>query len=87
MTLQDRAEQEVATLISKRDRRMLEITAYVIFLLLIVIPLAAGLINDALTDRVVKLAGLIGAGEAAVGVFIGWLKTLGHRENMQQMKG
>jgi|WetSurMetagenome_2_1015567.scaffolds.fasta_scaffold339761_2 hypothetical protein len=84
MTMQ---EAIVETTISRAGRRIYENIGYAAFLLMAIVPVAVGLADGDLTKRVVDMQGPIAAAELAIGTFIGWMKTLGHRENMQQMKG
>ena len=87
MTLQDVSQALVDTSISRRGRRIYENLGYAAFLPVAVLPIVMGLADSAMAKRVIDLQGPITAAETAIGVFIGWMKTLGHRENMQQMKG
>jgi hypothetical protein len=88
MTFQDQVAQVVAdTAISRTGRRIYENLAYGGFLLIAIGPVIAGFADHELAKRAQELQGPILSAETALGIFVGWMKSLGHRENMQAMKG
>lgn len=88
MTLQDQLVQAATdTAISRAGRRIYENLAYSGFLLIAIGPVIGGFVDHDLAKRAVEMQGPILSAETALGIFVGWMKSLGHRENMQQMKG
>lgn len=87
MTVQEAVQAVADTAISRAGRRLYENLGYIAFLLITVGPIVAGFCDAELAKRAVELQGPILAAQTALGIFIGWMKTLGHRENMQQLKG
>lgn len=87
----DVAEKITAALtnlkLSRRGRRIWEHLLLILLVLVIVVPVIAGLCTDAMADRVVKLGPHVTFVCFVLGGVISGLKTMGHRENMQTLKG
>ena len=80
------ADLPITITISRRDRRLFEWGLVGAFFLIAVVPIVLGLGWGTLTHRVVDMQGPITTSGTLLGALAGWLKTLGHRENLKGMK-
>ena len=72
--------------VSRRDRRIFEWALIGAVFLIAVVPVVLGLAWGPLTHRVVDMQGPITTASTVLGGLAGWLKTLGHRENIEGMR-